>query len=72
MSSLKSLLTVRNISMLLVGIYIISPIDALPLNGFDDIILGILYFFGFSISKIVELKQAKKSLYSNASKNSKE
>lgn len=56
--------TIKFIVLIIAFIYIVSPIDILPLNPLDDIIAGLLAFFvAFSdfdiLDKVFETKEKK-------------
>jgi len=58
---------VKFIVLLIAFIYIVSPIDLLPLNPLDDIIAGLIAFFiTFSdfdiLDKLFEAEEKKKSI----------
>ena len=58
---------VKFIVLLITFIYIVSPIDLLPLNPLDDIIAGLIAFFiTFSdfdiLDKLFEAEEKKKSI----------
>jgi len=58
---------VKFIVLLIAFIYIVSPIDLLPLNPLDDIIAGLIAFFiifsDFDIlDKLFEAEEKKKSI----------
>jgi len=58
---------IKFIVLLIAFIYIVSPIDLLPLNPLDDIIAGLIAFFiAFSdfdiLDKLFEAEEKKKTI----------